>query len=114
MKNRGKDSSKDRQLAMEYIIFMMVGSYFRKAKPCFGVRGKQMAICYHLLKPGQQERWEREVEEHFVRDVLPHLDNGFLDEEVRVTRVPLKNPGVTALAFTAGGRSLLVWERYGR
>jgi len=74
----------DNQTALEYAIYMMVGSYFKKAKCTSPILEKKMKVQYAEQKADNQYRMEEICIRFAEEELVPKLPKGYLDSEVKV------------------------------
>ena len=77
--------------AMEYTVYMMIGSYFDKAKYINAYQETNMYICYACLKAKYQVELESACEEYFLEEIKPNLNKAFLNSAVKVRRIETAN-----------------------
>lgn len=103
----------DQQKAFDYIIYMMVGSYFKTAKAASSSVESSRRLLYMLLGSTAQIRLEEQCEIYFLKEVLPRLPKGFLDTDVRVYFDSTGNGRYTSVVFEGNGRFLRIASQYG-
>lgn len=103
----------DEQLALDYIIYMMMGSYFDETKAKSTWREKILKLRYHLLSEKAQEEVEKACERYFEKKVLPELPEEFLKGKAVVHWLESDDKKYTAVVFTRGRRQLWVASLYG-
>ena len=106
-------NSKDKQAAMDYTIFMMVGSFFDKTETASPGKEKIYHLRYQLLGHKTQYEWEEAVERHFLKKILPNLPKAFLDGTAKVHFVHEKDGRNSAVVFDRNGVQLWVSSQDG-
>ena len=103
----------DQQKAFDYIIYMMVGSYFNKARAAVPGKENSRYLLYMLLGSAAQIRLEEQCEQYFQKKILPGLPRGFLDADVRVYFDSTGDGRYTSVVFAGNGRFLRIASLYG-
>lgn len=103
----------DEQLALDYTIYMMMGSFFDKTKAASTWREKILRMRYQLLPQKTQYELEEDCERYFEKKVLPELPEDFLKGKTSVHWVESKNKKYTAVVFVRGRRQLWIASLYG-
>lgn len=87
------------QKSFEYAIFMMVGSYFKRAFA--GSKGQEMSrLIQYLEQKLRDQYWMEESCEAFVRrELLPKLPKEIWKEEMKVSFIPLGESKVSEVRF---------------
>lgn len=106
-------SANDEQLAMDYTIYMMVGSFFGKAVPGSKWTEQMLRQRYLLLSEATQYSIEEECEMYFENEIAPLLPDDFLKGAVTVRWIPARDRKFTALRFSDGKRQLWISSLYG-
>ena len=103
----------DQQLSLDYITYMMVGSYFRKAEAVSKRREQIARTRYQLLNHKTQYALEDDCEQFFLRNIFPKLPAQFFAREAKV-RFALSRDGLrTAVVFSCGKQQLWISSLYG-
>ena len=100
------------QTAFEYSLYMIISSYFAKAVCKSPLQEKKLGVQYFEQKVNNQYKLEDICIERVERDLIPHLPEEFLDEEVEVYLVGIPEKGITELQFWGKGYILRVYGRY--
>ena len=103
----------DEQMAMDYIVYMMVGSYFKKTIFAQPAREKIMYLRYFFLGSKKQIELEETAERFFLQEIRAGLAEDFLQEEVTVSWQFDGKKKQTAVVFADGNRSLVIASLYG-
>ena len=103
----------DKQMAMDYTIYMMMGSFFDRTQAASPSREKILRMRYLLLGQKKQVELEEMCERYFEEKILPGLPKEFLEGTALVSRVTSRENGSTAVVFTRGSRQLWVASLYG-
>ena len=103
----------DEQLALDYTVYMMMGSYFDKTEAVSVSKEKIMRLRYLLLPRKIQYEIEEACERYFVKTILPNLPEEFLKGTASVHWVDSKDKKCTAVVFARGRRQLWVASFYG-
>ena len=103
----------DQQMAMDYIVYMMVGSYFKKTVFAQPAREKIMHLRYIFLGSKKQIELEEAAERFFLQKVRDSLPEDFLEAEVTVSWKYDGKTGRSAVVFSDKNRSLHISTRYG-
>ena len=98
----------DEQLALDYIIYMMMGSFFEKTKAASAWRERILRLQYQLLPQRIQYEIEEDCEHYFEKKILSELPEDFLKGKATVYWVESKNKKYTAVVFARGRRQLWV------
>ena len=103
----------DEQMALDYIIYMMMGSFFDKTRAASTWKEKILHLRYQLLNPKTQYSLEKDCERYFEKKILPNLPKDFLKGKASVHWVESKDGNYTAVVFVRGRRQLWVASLYG-
>ena len=103
----------DMQYAMDYIVYMMMCSFFGKAEAVSGSKEEKRRLLYLFLGYNRQVALEEEAETFFRKDILPDLPRDFLGGTVKVHWVTADNGRRTAVVFDSGDRQLWVTALFG-
>lgn len=103
----------DEQLALDYTIYMMMGSFFDKTKAASTWREKILRLRYQLLPQKTQYEIEEACERYFEKKILPEMPEDFLKGKASVHWVESKNKKYTAVVFVRGRRQLWIASLYG-
>ena len=106
-------NTRDEQMALDYTIYMMVGSFFKKARPDSKARERILRMRYQLLSENKQYYLEEESERYFENKILPGLPADFLAGTATVRHVRSDDGKYTAVVFARGGRQLWITSLYG-
>ncbi len=109
MKNQSQYA--DRQTAFNYVIYMIVGSYFRSARCRDRAREGRMHFHYREMKEREQIRME-DVCIRYAEKVLLGLPKHFWEEDVEVRFVRNDCGDDTLVCFAGKGFVLAVGGRY--
>lgn len=75
---------KDNQMAMDYVIYMIAGSYFKSTECVSPLVEGGLYIMYKEAGEKKQLCMENEVDLFMKDEVLPKLPKGFLNQDVKV------------------------------
>ena len=103
----------EQKTALDYIVYMMMGSYFGRCSFPAKYREKQMEHFYLLLGSKLQIELEEKTENCFLKTIRPSLPQDFLDREVKVFWVPKTDGKQSAVVFANRIGQLWVVTRYG-
>lgn len=103
----------EQKTALDYIIYMMMGSYFKKVTFSSKWREKTMEHFYLLLGNRLQIELEETTEQCFRKTIRPSLPERFLDHEAKAFWVPRGDGKQTAIVFANAYGQLWVVTRYG-
>jgi hypothetical protein len=105
-------SSHDNQRAWDYIMYMMLGSYFKKTNCLTTFWEQKLSLNYSAMKKQDQYAAEDKCIKAIEEEVLPQLPDEFLDSEVDVRLVIDDKDDVTVIEVTDGIYELLVAYKY--
>lgn len=103
----------EQKTALDYIVYMMMGSHFKKAAFSSKRREKSMELFYMLLGNKLQIELEALTEQCFLKTIRPGLPQKFLDSPAKVVWVNRGDGGQTAVVFANPYGQLWVVTRYG-
>lgn len=106
-------NSYDEQLAFDYTIYMIMGSFFDKTKAAVPGKERRLRLLYLLLPQKRQYAIEEDCERYFERKILPELPESFLRGCASVYWRDSKDKSRTAVVFVRGKRQLWVTSLYG-
>jgi len=72
--NQSEESGSESQLATAYIIYMMVGSFFKSCHPQSEIRMDSLFVHYSEMRVNSQYSIERRVEWEFTDKFADYLD----------------------------------------
>ena len=98
----------DKQTAFEYAMYMMLGSYFNKAKCSNYLLEKKMRFHYWEQKDKEQIDLEKICLRWIEKELVPILPEGVWDQEVEVRFLPSKDAGIRDIQFHGPNYSLRV------
>lgn len=79
---------KDEQMAFEYAIYMIVGSYFKKATAKNKIQETDRRVMYGEERNDEQYRMEKACMD-FVKEKLSKVPSAFWQEEMKVSFTPV-------------------------
>lgn len=103
----------EQKTALDYIIYMMMGSHFKRCSFPAKYREKQMEHFYTLLGHKLQIELEEKSEHCFLKTIRPSLPSEFLDSEVKAFQIVSKEAPQSAVVFANHIGQLWVVTRYG-
>lgn len=103
----------EQKTALDYIVYMMMGSHFKRCSFPAKYREKQMEHFYTLLGAKLQIELEEKAEHCFLKTIRPSLPQEFLDSEVKAFWIPGKDGKQSAVVFANHIGRLWVVTRYG-
>ena len=103
----------DEQLALDYTIYMMMGSFFDEAQPASVWKEKILKLRYQLLPLKAQYTIEEACERYFENEILPELPGEFLKGKATVHWMVSENKKYTAVVFSKGKQQLWIASLYG-
>lgn len=103
----------EQQNAMDYIVYMIIGSYFASAKARTGWRENGMRLRYCLLGQGKQYDLEECCDKYFEEVLSDKIPEKFLEKKVDVYFRREKGNGNSAVIFSDGSSRLEVTALYG-
>ncbi len=103
----------EQKTALDYIIYMMMGSHFKRCDFPAKYREKHMEHFYMLLGSKLQIELEEKAEHCFLTTIRPSLPQEFLDSEVRTFWMSDKEGKQSAVVFANHIGRLWVVTRYG-
>lgn len=103
----------EQKTALDYIIYMMVGSHFRRCTFPAGYLEKKMEHFYMLLGSKLQIELEEKTETCFLKTIRPSLPKAFLDSEVKAFWSASRDGRQSTVVFANHIGQLWIVTRYG-
>ena len=91
----------DNQTAFEYAIYMIVGSYFKKAGCASSLQERSMRLQYCEQKQESQYRMEDVCISYVEQELLPKLPETFWNREMQVHFVRGCGGGISEIRFSS-------------
>ena len=91
----------DNQTAFEYAIYMIVGSYFKKASCASSLQERSMRLQYCEQKQESQYRMEDVCISYVEQELLPKLPETFWNREMQVHFVRGCGGGISEIRFSS-------------
>lgn len=99
------------QIAFDYAIYMIVGSYFRKTTCKNDLQEKRMRLHYCEQKVNNQYRMEDICISYVEKKLMKTLPKEIWDEEMEVHFI-FEKSGSVRILFVGKNYSLLIWGKY--
>lgn len=80
-----------RSKALAYAIFMVVGSYFKKAVPVSDIKEKRLRLYYSEQKRDNQIKMEEQCIKYFENFINDELTEDMLNDMVEVKFIDMSN-----------------------
>ncbi len=110
MKNKNNRITRtDDQMALEYAIYMIAGSYFAGTTCTNTPWERKLRAAYWGMKPENQYRIEELCELYMEKNLADRLPENFRTEHVRVRMIPCRRLSQTELRFE--GRDFILRMR---
>lgn len=108
----GKMQFTDDQVAFDYVIYMMVGSYFDKTECMNTLQEKKMRLQYCEQKQANQYRMEELCIDYVEKELLPALPESFWHRQVQVYFVAGHGTGRHGIRFVSPEYTLCISGEY--
>jgi hypothetical protein len=105
-------SSHDNQRAWDYIMYMMLGSYFKKTNCLTTFWEQKLSLNYSAMKKQDQYAAEDKCIKVIEEEILPQLPEEFLESTVDIKLVVDEKDDVTVIEVTDGVYELMVAYKY--
>ncbi len=103
----------EQKTALDYIVYMMMGSHFRRCSFPAKYREKKMEHFYMLLGSKLQIELEEKTENCFLKTIRPSLPQEFLNSEVKAFWISRGDGRQSSVVFASHIGQLWVVTRYG-
>ena len=103
----------EQQAAMDYIVYMIIGSYFAEARAKSPWRERGMRLKYCLLGQKRQYELEEKCDRYFDAVLSDRLPADFLDGKAEVSFCRPRDGRGSSVVFSDGFRRLEITSQYG-
>lgn len=97
-----------RSKALAYAIFMIVGSYFKKAVPVSDIKEKRLRLYYSEQKRDNQIKMEEQCIKYFENFINDELTEDMLNDMVEVKFIDMSNRDSIKVIFNGFDWSLSI------
>lgn len=98
----------DKQAAFEYVLYMMLGSYFDKVACCSPMYEKKMHMQYQQQKEESQIQMEDFCIRFVEKELMPQLPEDFWKQQMEVRFLPTNVKGMREVQFIGADYALRV------